>query len=453
MRDYQEALRAFDDDKYTDAVDKLEQAISEKPTESERERIGGMRYDRYLPQFQLGRAKHALGDCEGAVRAWEESLRQGVVQNFEEHDELLSGMGQCQGQVIDVSAIAQAAERSISDLESTTGELSGVANAPDWSGDEETKWLDELNTTESTIASLRRRLERAVSEKNAEEIESITTEAGSFESGVRQSVVLAEVRLQEIRDEEARRQEELTEEARLEQLAAAAAEEERKRQEALEEERRLAAIQEREEAEKRRIAIEQRRRIADAQGGLRAELESAAPSIAKTQGNERVRQARGALAELSAAGEAMSDSNSIDELNRQAQAIRDGVRLYSQAVQEWEAEQVELALRTPPPELQEIAEAYFSGQYESVSSIAEPSQFSESRHRIQTYLFRSAATFNLYILSGGSNPELLDRARDDIEQIKELDSGFSPYVAAFSPRYLQFFTDPDAQGIRTGTGR
>jgi len=222
---------------------------------------------------------------------------------------------------------------------------------------------------------------------------------------------------------------------------ATARETDRKRQEAVEEQRRLAVVREREEAEKRKRELEQRERVAAAQRGLRLELDRVAPYLRESTGNERVLEARNRLAGIASKGETLLSSTSLQSLNNQSQTVRDGQRRYNQAVQEWEAERRDIALRTPPPELREIAEAYFTGRYEAVLRLANPGQFSDPRHIVQSYLFRSAAQFNQYWLTGGKKKELLENARNDVIQIKRLNGDFIPYVAAFSPKFLEFFQD------------
>jgi hypothetical protein len=109
------------------------------------------------------------------------------------------------------------------------------------------------------------------------------------------------------------------------------------------------------------------------------------------------------------------------------------------SVQDWQAQQQSIADRTPPPDLKRIAEAYFAGDYETVTELADPESFSKDRTRIQALLFRAAANHKLYVRSGEKQSATLRQVQSDIRSIKQMNSRFSPYIAAFSPRFLVLF--------------
>ena len=98
-----------------------------------------------------------------------------------------------------------------------------------------------------------------------------------------------------------------------------------------------------------------------------------------------------------------------------------------------------MALRKPPESLNAIAVAYFSGDYQQAATISDPAKYSKQRERIQAHLFRAAARYNLYVLDGEQESQMLRDAEQDIRSIKRLDRAFSPYLAAFSPRFLTLF--------------
>ena len=95
--------------------------------------------------------------------------------------------------------------------------------------------------------------------------------------------------------------------------------------------------------------------------------------------------------------------------------------------------------RIPPTALKQAAEAYFAGNYESAVSLSNPDAFNEDRAKVQALLFRAAANYKLFVLSGEKNTQARQRTVDDIRAIKRLNKDFSPYIAAFSPGFLELF--------------
>ena len=115
------------------------------------------------------------------------------------------------------------------------------------------------------------------------------------------------------------------------------------------------------------------------------------------------------------------------------------LREYRQVTQEAQNQQRAVALRKPPASLTAIAVAYFSGDYQQTTRLSDPSKYSKQRERIQAHLFRAAARYNLYVLAGEQETKMLRDAEQDIRSIKGIDRAFSPYLAAFSPRFLSLF--------------
>ena len=95
--------------------------------------------------------------------------------------------------------------------------------------------------------------------------------------------------------------------------------------------------------------------------------------------------------------------------------------------------------RIPPNALKQAAEAYFAGNYQSTVDLSNPDSLNEDRAKVQALLFRAAASHKLYVLSGETNTRARQRSEDDIRAIKRLNKNFSPYIAAFSPGFLELF--------------
>lgn len=472
-RDYGESIKALQQERWDRAEDAIRSAIEKEPNAQESMLIsGGVRY-RYLPYYVLGSALAGQGDCAGAIEAWRESLSQGQIQNAEsEFEAMQSSMVGCGTSLADINSgstspvqptpaepvrptpadtepvlepepkparvvseeftrLAEAGARLLEDLRqanSRFGQLSDNTDlAPEWSSTWKANLDDSSREYGQLEAALREATQDPFSETAISELESINSRTRAALEEINTRRVAAERRIGTLRDQ------------RLAENAAR--EEERKRQEALEQERRQAALREQREAEERRLALERQQQLESARRELQQELDRVSPVLRDLRGNADVSDRRLILADLHYTGQNLVAGTSTDEITSQTRQLRDGLRAYSVALQEWEAEQREVALRTPPDNLKQIAEAYFSGDYEAVSEMAQPQNFTDERQRLQAYLFRSAARFNQYWLNGAENQQLLESSRTDIAAIKRLDSDFVPYVAAFSPRYMDFFRD------------
>jgi hypothetical protein len=448
-RDYGEAVKAMQGKKWDRAEEKIRDALAKEDQAQASILISGSIRARYMPYYVLGAALAGQGDCDAAITAWRESISQGQVQNSKkEFADLQAGLGRCGSSLAEASAppgaapepepvapaepdisaelqrVADAAANSLNDLRQANSRYSALARNQDLAPQWPANWKPALDQSQRELQQLDAALEQARTNSDIAAIEGLSPRIAQATSTINQQRQAAERQI-----------------ATLEQTRLASVNEDRARREAEAEQRRQLAQREQEEQDRRRRESENRERLAAAQRELRQELDSLSPPLAESTGNNQVIAARSQLAQLSTSGQALLTSNSADDIAGQAQSIRDGLRRYNQAKQEWEAAEVDKALRIPPPELETLAKAYFAGDYQRVSQMADPAKFTEDRHVIQTYLFRSAALFNLYYMTAGEQGDLLSRARNDINQIKGLKSDFVPYVAAFSPKFLEFFQE------------
>jgi hypothetical protein len=394
-RDYGSGKRAYNDGNYRDAVTDLEKAIADNAEAQAQVRIYGMRFEPYLPHYYLGQAKFNLGDCQGAMQAFRESIRQGLIQEQDQFSELQVNMGVCESQVVDVSAIAQAADEAINELVDAADSLAALGNENLLRSEWGSQWQPELDGAMGTADSLRERLARAVEETDPDAIGSITAAAGDATSAVNGTKALAEARIAAIRTEQADR----------------------------------LAVQQEEAARELRQAVAAAKTVAQPQDGSSQMLDL------KQELDNQVTRAEGL-------------SSTATALNQReiAQTISNTLRRFRQAEQDWQVQQRAIAdqqrtiaERTPPPALKQVADAYFTGDYSTAASLARPDSLNQDRAKIQALLFRAAASYNLYMLSGEKETDKLRQAQADIRAIKRLNSGFSPYIAAFSPNFLQLF--------------
>lgn len=402
-RDYGSGVRDYTKGDYADAIEALQKAIDEEPQSQEKVRIYGMRYEPYIPYFYLGQAKFKNGDCTGAIAAWKEALGQSVIQNQDMFSEMQANMAACDSMKVDVTRIAQSAREAIGRLEDNVNLFAKLESEKLLSSEWNSRWQPELARAQSTAQSLTARLQTAIDAADEAAIQAIQSEAQGAANALNDANGLAVARVSAIKQEQAQDASKQLNEAR-DALA---------------------------------------RAISDGK------------SINVKQGSAEMGTLQQQLQTLLTQGESTIDSGSANpkQFRELALNINNVSRRYNLAEQDWQAEQRQAQLaeqnaaaakeaaqrRIPPSALKQVAEAYFAGNYESAVSLSNPNSLNEDRAKVQALLFRAAANHKIYILSGEKNTEAKQRSEDDIRAIKRLNKNFSPYIAAFSPRFLELF--------------
>jgi hypothetical protein len=114
--DYRQGIEALERGQSNQAAILFRQAIAERP--DEKARLTRSPFSkRYLPHFFLGEALLDLDDCEGALAAWAESERQGIVTRLPEYQSLVDGREICQERTAARSEAQRRAEVEISNAE------------------------------------------------------------------------------------------------------------------------------------------------------------------------------------------------------------------------------------------------------------------------------------------------------------------------------------------------
>jgi hypothetical protein len=403
-RDYGSAVRDYNSGDYADAIAGLQKAIDQEPTAQEKVRIYGMRYEPYMPYFFLGQAKFKAGDCAGALAAWKESESQGVIQQQDEFAEMQTGMAGCKpAQAVDVTRIAQAAEQAIGTLDENTELFANLENERVLSGEWASRWQPEKAMAQATSQSLKQRLATAVSDKDEAAIAAIQTEAENAAGAISSTRGIAAARVSTLKEQQA-----------------------------------SSAVAQRDTAR---------------QGLVRALASGRAVEF--RQGSDQMASLQQQLTSLLARGDSVVENSatSTQEFRELTQSITNVSRRYASSIQDWQSAQrlaqaaeedaaaIQAAAerRIPPPTLKRAAEAYFAGNYQSAVRLADPDSLDEDRAKVQALLFRAAANYKLFVLSGEKNNVARQSSQDDIRAIKQLNSNFSPYIAAFSPRFLDLF--------------
>jgi len=93
--DYKNALQALEKTDYEKARDLLTGAIAVNNIEQLKLRFTGMHFGTYLPHYHLGMIAFLDYDCVAAMKHWDTSLRQKVIQQASEYQYLQDAMLEC----------------------------------------------------------------------------------------------------------------------------------------------------------------------------------------------------------------------------------------------------------------------------------------------------------------------------------------------------------------------
>jgi hypothetical protein len=103
--------------------------------------------------------------------------------------------------------------------------------------------------------------------------------------------------------------------------------------------------------------------------------------------------------------------------------------------------------------LEEGARLYFAGEYQQALDRLEPLMtMKDVPLQLHAHLFRAAALYALYIRSGESTQSLRNDALAAIQRCREIDSAFQPDARAFSPRFISFFQGAGASDAPSAGG-
>jgi len=392
--DFLKALDAIKDEDYQEAISKLEKAIKSNSDSGLDKRFYGMVYGNYIPHYYLGQARYLSGDCEGAIDAWNESLKQGVITGLSEHTALQEGMTACAGELVDIPKLAGEATQAIETAKSRAGQLQALStdfrdlgSSQLYQSEWVNRWKLALDTAVQSTTDLENRLSAAVNASDDTTIQAIKAEASQLADAMVSNMTQATNQLAAIRQQQAALVVESRNRARRELMQAVAA--------------------------------------ARAQEAVDA--------------NDQVALAFTKLMELADRGEGLPSDTPAEDQLKYVQDINNALRGYQVSVQDWKRAEEHIARRTPPAELKKVVAEYLAGNYEETIQLVDPLSFSDERARIQALLFRAAASYRLYILSGETATQSLQQAESDIREIKGLSQGFSPYIPAFSPKFLDLF--------------
>jgi DNA repair exonuclease SbcCD ATPase subunit len=160
--DYKRGLEALANGEWMQAAALLRQVVAEQP--EERARLARSPFSRrYLPHFYLGQALLGMGDCDGALVAWAESERQGVVSALPEYRSLVEGRESCRQQMAARSESQRQAEMQIANAEAAAERVNRLKRelSPDWESNDTSLGTRQGNA-ENRLLSARSQLASAV---------------------------------------------------------------------------------------------------------------------------------------------------------------------------------------------------------------------------------------------------------------------------------------------------
>jgi len=95
-----------------------------------------------------------------------------------------------------------------------------------------------------------------------------------------------------------------------------------------------------------------------------------------------------------------------------------------------------------PEALEEGADLFFRGEYkQALSKLDAAGNAPDAPLQLHVHLFKAAAQYALYVRGGETDKAMLDQVRAEIARSKQIDSGFKPDARAFAPRFLALFND------------
>ena len=436
---YTEGIRAMDKGQWQEAARWMQRAIDEDPAESDkRVRLYGMRFEPYLPHYQLGVALQEAGDCRGALAAWAESERQGVIQSSDKYRDLEERRAECRASLPPPTAaptrapapaptpttppfdterfqrLRAAAEEAISRAESAARDASRLRESSDYA--QTWRRNPQLATRHDeageSLAVAKAKLASGVEQRSFEDLEDAQRLAARADESLRGVVSSAQQVRTQIEQEQRRQRE-----AALERL---------------------------------------RQDVRQLLPGAREAL--AATDGLSSAGRRQVSDTRAELERVVGQAEGIPDSLGPAELEQLRARLERAVRTHRDAVSRRLAEENKPVPPTPTPlptvtplpapssglpDLRSGVEAFLQGEYDRAVESLQAESLAVPRQAAVAFLVRAASRYYLYVEGGEADRSLLEGAVADIESCRREDAGVSPLPELFSPRFVELF---DAEG-------
>jgi hypothetical protein len=388
---YREGLVALGERQWAAAAERFRASIAGKSEEDPR--LPRRLYlKRYTPHFYLGRALFELGDCPGALAAWAESERQGVIQRFEDSKEIAAARATCRDRQAATAAAEDAVRRTRDQMSRAAAAQRAIAELRR-SPEVEAAW------SEGTPSPAAREAEAGRILASAQE----RLPAGGGGLDLAKVVEAGDLAVDALR--------------RLEALEREA--------------RRLTSVAQADrQASRGKLDV-----VVAVASNLLESTAFLAPFPPEIDRRRREVEALLAAAAALAAGVPSSES---ERLHGELAAASSRLRR---------------ATAPPPEKLTAAAGAFFAGDYERALSLLAGLDSAEARARAQAALLSAASRFALYLAGGEADAALLAEAKQDVQACRRADPSCAPPGDAFSPRFVAFFTAEAGTAAAGGPGR
>jgi hypothetical protein len=413
--DYTAGLEAAESQDWPEVERLMRLAVAGKSSEG-RVRLYGMRFDPYIPYYWLGVALFEMGDCSGALEAWQISEGQGFITKQDQYADLQARRRSCQERVAraeptpqvaptatarpDVSAAVRAARERLDRAQQEAAglaELRGDASYREaWQS--EPSLANRSEQARSALRSAREQLEGG--ERNASEDQI----AGAAELADRAARQYASIRSDLDR-------------VRTELAAEAEAEQRRGREDALR---------------------QARGELAGSTSAARLFLDR--PEVGELSSQEALAQRR-QLEDLLRQAEGADTISSVARIRELDQGIGTQIAALERSLLEVPivaaAEPTPSRPSGPPRRLRTAAEALFGGNYARALTVLEDADFGEPRAAATAHLLRASASFSLYLAGGEEDENLRRSAIDELRRCLGQRPQITLDPSLFSPRFAE----------------
>lgn len=488
---FRRGLEARQRKNWQEAATQMRRAIQSDPRETETRRVrigatlgfGGTEYP-YLPHFYLGEALMTLKDCSGAVAAWAESERQGVVKDARSA-EIQKGYEACEADGVlrpgAFETAQQRAQQKYGDAAASLKKVAALTAKPTPGAVSNEESLDRAKSNLDTAArslsdgqrtrrqsdftasmaaadraiEITRKLETAIGaaveasaalDRLAREVELAIGAAQDADAALNtpgpMPPAMAETR-NAASGQIARARQLLGSDRRTQAL-----------REALEHAQSATSILTRLAADRATLARVTREqqigsaiRVAEnsltlATGSFAAlaqrtaqRAEPVPPEFASER--DKLQQQFKALEGRLARARQKEDVPALTEAARLLLDVKRGVEALLASFGP-----LTLRDRGVPAALEEGARQFLRGEYRLALDALTPVDASAAGPlRSHVHVFRAASLFALYVRSGDAEQTLLTQAVEEITRCKEIDPTFQPDARAFAPRFIALFRE------------
>jgi hypothetical protein len=362
----------------------------------------------YLPHFFLGEALLAKGDCSGAMAAWDESDRQGVVRALPTYVPIMErGFALCASKGIlppsDFRSLVRQAELALENAAAVRGRVATRRPSQDDAWRNSVSLQQQFQQAQAELDTAQARLAAGRRERTASALKDAVTVASRA------------------RDRFARISSEL--ETAVE---------------------RVSRLESQLQNLSRAVTAADDVDVSVGERLSRLPRTAVPPSVTASRA-----RARGALASARAlvAGRAPASPAALIEAARQVQEATRALLTVRDELARLATSRLTLEQRGISAALVLGTRRYLAGDYQAaLSALNDPALVGEDApFQAHAHAFKAASLFALFVRSGERTESLKEQARAEAKLCLGLTPGFQPDPRVFSPRFLAFFSETTAR--------